>query len=33
MNKNEQFVITMDDLSEADAAEIIMDFIDRSSNK
>ena len=31
--RNYQFVISMDDLSEADAAEIIMDFIDRSSSK
>ena len=31
--RNYQLVISMDDLSEADAAEIIMDVIDRSSNK
>ena len=31
--RNYQLVISMDDLSEADAAEIIMDFIDRSSSK
>ena len=31
--RNYQLVISMDDLSEADAAEIIMDFVDRMSNK
>ena len=31
--RNYQFVISMDDLSEDDAAEIIMDYIDRASKK
>ncbi len=31
--RNYQLVISMDDLSEADATEIIMDYIDRTSNK
>ena len=29
--RNYQFVISMDDLSEDDAAEIILDYIDRTS--
>ena len=31
--RNYQLVISMDDLSEEDAAEIIMDYIDRTSKK
>jgi cytidylate kinase len=31
--RNYQLVISMDDLSEDDAAEIIMDYIERASKK